>query len=253
MPAQGKPFELFQAEEATCRKWAETQIGKSIQETYDKNVAIGAVGGTALGAGLGAAAGSASGHAGAGAAVGAATGLLFGTAAGDNSGQVYGREAQHRYDNAYVECMYTYGNLVPEYRHVVTEPHQPLDVTAPPPGVSAEAGQYLLPPEISLSATPEFVYTPALNMYVAVGVPYDLLYDGTVYFYFYGGRWYQGPYYYGPWTVAAGIGFPPLLHRYRINEIRHLRDLEHKRYDLDRAHYDGRMHRPEPRGERQRH
>ena len=249
MPAQGKPFEIFQAEDATCRKWAETQLGKSTQETYDKNVATGAVAGTAIGAGLGAALGSASGHAGAGAAVGAATGLLFGSAAGSNSGQVYGREAQHRYDNAYVECMYTYGNQVPEYRRVVAAPHQPV-VAAPPPPVVPDAGQYPPPPEISLDVAPEFVYSPALGLYVAAGVPYDLVYDGSGYFYFYGGRWYRGPYYYGPWALAASVGFPPVLLRYRIDEIRHFRDLEHKRYDLDRAHYDGRIHRPESRGER---
>ena len=251
MPAQGKPFETFQAEDATCRTWAERQVGKSTQETYDRNVAGGAVAGTAIGAGLGAAVGSSSGHAGTGAAIGAATGLLFGSTAGSNAGQVTAREAQHRYDNAYVECMYTYGNLVPEYRRPVVIAHQPV-VATPPPVVLPEPGQYPLPPESPLDATPEFIYSPALGMYVAIGVPYDLLYDGGAFFYFYGGRWYRGPYYYGPWAHAARVGFPPVLLRYRIDEIRHYRDLEHKRYDLNREHYDGRLYHPEPHGERRR-
>jgi len=249
MPAQGKQFEIFQAEDATCRTWAERQLGRSTQETYDKNVATGAVAGTAIGAGLGAALGAASHHAGAGAAIGAASGLLFGTVLGSNSAQVYGREAQHRYDNAYTECMYTYGNLVPEYRQVVSVPRQPV-VAEPPPSVPPEAGQYPVPPDISLEASPEFFYAPALRMYVASGVPYDLLYDGSGYFYFYGGRWYRGPYYYGPWTLAASIEFPRVLLRYRIDEIRHYRDLEHKRYDFDRSHYNGRIYRPDPRRDR---
>lgn len=250
LPAQGKPFETFQAEDATCRKWAEQQVGKSTQEPYDKNVATGAVAGTAIGAGLGAAVGSASGHTGAGAAIGAASGLLFGAAAGSNAGRVYGREAQHRYDNAYVECMYAYGNQVPEYRRpAVAELPQPI-VTVPPPEVLPEAGQYPPAPEVYLDAAPQFVYSPALNLYVAVGIPYDLVYDGSGYLYFYGGRWYRGPYYNGPWVLATSIGFPPVLLRYHIDEIRHFRDLEYKRYDLDRAHYDGRFHRPEFRGER---
>src|ERR1700681_668008 len=72
LPAQGKPFETFQTEDATCRQWAGQHLG-SAQQTYESNVATGAVAGTAIGAGLGAALGSASGHAGAGAAIGAAS------------------------------------------------------------------------------------------------------------------------------------------------------------------------------------
>ena len=267
LPAQGKPFETFRTEDATCRQWAEQQTGKSTQETYNKNVATGAVAGTAVGAGLGAAVGSASGHAGTGALVGAVSGLLVGTAAGSSSGQVYGREAQRRYDNAYAQCMYSYGNQVPGYRpHVVAVPHQPVAVAPPPPPpavmtqtngpppseVLPEPGQYPPPPEVYIDETPQFIYSPALNMYVAVGVPYDLVYTGIDYFYFYGGRWYRGPYYNGPWALAPRRDYPPVLLRYRIGQIRHYRDAEFRRYEHDRAHYDGRFHRPEFRGERRR-
>src|ERR1035437_5547344 len=69
LPAQGKPFDLFRTEDATCRQWAEQHLGMSAQQTYESNVATGAVAGTAIGAGLGAAVGSASGHAGEGALV----------------------------------------------------------------------------------------------------------------------------------------------------------------------------------------
>src|ERR1039457_415622 len=116
LPTQRKPFKTFRAEDATCRQWAEQHLGMSAQQTNESNVATGAVAGTAIGAGLGAAVGSASGHAGAGALIGAASGLLVGTAAGSSSGQVYGREAQRRYDNSYMQCMYSYGNQVPGYR-----------------------------------------------------------------------------------------------------------------------------------------
>ncbi|MDA8428891.1 MAG: glycine zipper family protein [Geobacteraceae bacterium] len=245
MPSKGKSFATFQAEDATCRTWAKQQLGKPTQETADNNVVTGAVAGTAIGAGLGAAVGSASGNAGAGAAIGAASGLLLGTVAGSGSAQVYGREAQHRYDNAYVECMYTYGNLVPEYRRpVATAPRQPIAVT-PPPELLPAPGQYPPPPEVYLDTAPEFVFSPALNMYVAAGVPYDLMYDGNAYFYFNGGRWYRGPYYNGPWELATRRGLPPVILRHRVNEIRHYRDLEYRRYNLDRGHYDGRILRPE--------
>ena len=118
LPGPGKPFDQFQAEDATCRQWARQQIGQSPQETVNQNTITGAVIGTAVGAGLGTAIGAASGRAGAGAAIGAASGLLVGTAAGANSGQVYGWEAQRRYDIAYQQCMYANGNVIPGTRRV---------------------------------------------------------------------------------------------------------------------------------------
>ena len=283
LPAQGKSFATFQSEDGTCRQWAEQHLG-SAQQTYDSNVATGAVAGTAIGAGVGAALGSASGHAGAGALIGAAGGLFAGTAAGANSGQVYGREAQRRYDNAYVQCMYSYGNQVPGQRTRVTAPPRPVAVTPPPPvmmapppppvamvpaaPMMAQAGpppldapppppemlpeRYPAPVEVYVDDSPQFIFSPALGLYVAVGVPYDLVYNGVDYFYFYGGRWYRGAYYNGPWSIATRRYFPRALLKFGIGSIRYYRDVEFRRYDHDRAHYDGRIHRPEFRGERRR-
>ena len=238
LPAPGKSFDTFRTEDATCRQWAQQNLGTSAQQTYENNVATGAVAGTAIGAGLGAAVGSASGQAGKGALIGAAGGLLVGASAGSNAGQVYGREAQRRYDNAYVQCMYAYGNQVPGYRTtaVAEAPPQPAAVTPPP--------------EFYLDEAPQFIYSPELNLYVAVGVPYDLVYTGRGYFYFYGGHWYRGPYYNGPWVFAARRFLPPALVMYRIDQIRYYRDGEFRRYEHDRAHYGGRFHHPEYRGER---
>src|SRR5690349_19361428 len=80
LPSQGKPFELFQDEDARCRDWASGRIGLSPQENYNQNAVSGAAIGTLVGAGIGAALGAASGNAGAGAAIGAGGGLLAGTA-----------------------------------------------------------------------------------------------------------------------------------------------------------------------------
>lgn len=131
LPAPGKTFEQFQVDDAVCRQWAERQIGMKPQETANQNTATGAVVGTVVGGGLGAALGAASGNAGAGAAIGAGTGLLFGTAAGASSGEVYGMEAQRRYDNTYVQCMYSKGNQIPGTRRQVRS----RNVPPPPPGV----------------------------------------------------------------------------------------------------------------------
>jgi hypothetical protein len=135
LPPPGKPFEQFQADDAACRQWAAQQIGVSPQETANKNVATGAVAGTAIGAGLGAAIGAAAGHVGTGAAIGAATGLLAGTATGANAGQAYGWQAQRQYDMAYVQCMYAKGNEVPGMTRRVRQ------VAPPPPDLSAPEDQ----------------------------------------------------------------------------------------------------------------
>jgi hypothetical protein len=111
-PAQGKPFEQFQAEDANCRWWASQQSGLSAQETVNQNTVSGAVVGALIGAGLGAAIGAISGNPGMGAAVGAGSGLLGGAISGASAGQGYAWESQRRYDIAYQQCMYAKGNEV---------------------------------------------------------------------------------------------------------------------------------------------
>jgi outer membrane lipoprotein SlyB len=138
LPGPGKTFEQFQADDAACRQWAGQQIGISPQETVNQNTATGAVVGTVLGAGLGAAIGAASGNPAIGAAIGAGSGLLVGTASGANAGNAYGMEAQRRYDNTYVQCMYAKGNQVPgavrHYRRVRRAvPPPPPDLNTVPP------------------------------------------------------------------------------------------------------------------------
>jgi len=99
----------------------------------------GAAIGTVLGAGIGALLGAASGNAGAGAAIGAGGGLLAGTATGADSGQVYGQQAQRRYDNTYLQCMYASGNQIPgtvrrsyRQRSIPAQPPTPPDYVDAP-------------------------------------------------------------------------------------------------------------------------
>ncbi len=113
LPGPGKPFEVFQSDDAVCRQWASQQVGTQATESANRTLAGGAAVGAILGAGLGAAFGGASGHPGPGIAIGAASGAVVGTAAasGPASGAQY--EAQRRYDDAYLQCMYSKGNQVP--------------------------------------------------------------------------------------------------------------------------------------------
>jgi hypothetical protein len=264
LPAPGKSFDTFRTEDASCRQWAEQRLGSPTQESYDQHVATGAVAGTALGAGLGAAMGSASGNAGAGALIGAASGLFLGSVAGADSGQVYGREAQRRYDNAYVQCMYSYGNQVPGRRVAATPPRpvvaapppppppppvmarveEPYYDAEPPPEMAPEPDHFPVPVEVYVDEAPQFIFSPALNMYVAVGVPYDLMYNGSDFYYYNAGRWYRGPFYNGPWAPLRRASYPPVFLRYRIGSIRKYRDVEYRRYERDRGHYNGKLHRP---------
>jgi hypothetical protein len=130
LPGDGKSFEQFQIDDNVCRQWAAKQTGPSSQEVADRNTAEGAAVGTAIGAGIGAILGAASGHAGEGALIGAGTGMLFGTSSGANTGYVYGREVQYRYDNAYQQCMYSKGNQIPA---VTIRPKTYRRYSSPPP------------------------------------------------------------------------------------------------------------------------
>jgi hypothetical protein len=127
LPGVGKPFDLFQAEEAWCRSSAQDQLGVAPEQAATQS----AVTSTALGTVVGAAAG-------------AGSGLLVGSASGAQAGTASAATLQARYDRAYVQCMYASGNQVPGVaaapspRYVRPPPPPPGPVppppsTAPPP------------------------------------------------------------------------------------------------------------------------
>lgn len=137
MPAPGKPFEAFRADDSVCRQWAMEQTGMTPNDTVNENVASGAVIGTLMGAGLGAAIGAASGNAATGAAIGAASGLLGGTAMASGPAYASGWEAQRRYDIAYQQCMYAKGNQIPG---VMRASRRAYWIPPPPPPPGFEPG-----------------------------------------------------------------------------------------------------------------
>lgn len=131
LPAPGKSFEAFQADDAVCRQWASQQVGGTPNEAMGQKLAGGAAIGTLIGAGLGAAIGAATGSAGAGAAIGAGSGLLLGTATASEPAYGAGQSVQRRYDIAYEQCMYAKGNQIPG---VVRAPRRSYAPPPPPPG-----------------------------------------------------------------------------------------------------------------------
>ena len=109
MPAPGKPFDAFQADQAMCKQYADGQVAGQAEQANNQQVLTG-VAGTLLGAGLGAAIGG-----GRGAAIGAGAGALGGSAMAAGQGNRAQYSLQQRYDNAYMQCMYARGNQIPGY------------------------------------------------------------------------------------------------------------------------------------------
>jgi len=116
LPGAGKSFEQFQADDATCRLYAEQQTGISPGRSAARTTISGAAIGTAVGAAAGAAIGAAAGNPGAGAAIGAGGGLLTGSAVGAGQAEASSGSVQRRYDITYMQCMYAKGNQIPVAR-----------------------------------------------------------------------------------------------------------------------------------------
>jgi hypothetical protein len=150
MPGQGKSFDAFRADDASCRQFANQQTGISPAQAANQSVVGSAVVGTVLGAAAGAAIGAAVGNPAAGAAIGAGSGAVLGTASGVGAANYSGASVQQRYDMSYVQCMSAKGESVPQM-----PPVQAAAAPAYAPGYAYPAYAYPYP-----------YYAPA---YVGVG------------------------------------------------------------------------------------
>jgi hypothetical protein len=112
MPGQGKNFDAFRGDDASCRQYAEEQTGIPAGAAANQSLLGSAALGTVAGAAAGAAIGAATGNPAAGAAIGAASGLGLGTVAGAGAAQYSGYSVQQRYDISYSQCMTAKGNSV---------------------------------------------------------------------------------------------------------------------------------------------
>lgn len=119
MPGPGKSFDQFTYDQAGCKQFAEGAVAGQAQNANTRGVGAAAIT-TVLGAGLGAAIGG-----GRGAGIGAASGALGGAGIGGSMSSHEQGGIQAQYDNAFAQCMYAKGNMVPGYG--------PMMVNAPPP------------------------------------------------------------------------------------------------------------------------
>jgi len=138
LPGTDKDFNLFRADDLSCRDFALTQIGgKTVNQQYNASLATTAAVGTVVGAAIGAAAGG-----GQGAAIGAGMGALSGSAIGANTAAISGMNAQDKYDNAYYQCMYAAGHRIP----VPASMARTYTQGASPAPASTGSGYYPPPP-----------------------------------------------------------------------------------------------------------
>ncbi|HEY1504884.1 MAG TPA: glycine zipper family protein [Stellaceae bacterium] len=114
MPGQGKSFEAFQGDDATCRQYAAQQTGIAPQDAANQSLIGSAALGTVLGAAAGAAIGAAAGNPAMGAAIGAGSGAVLGTGYGAGAAQYSANSVQYRYDTGYLQCMSAKGESVPQ-------------------------------------------------------------------------------------------------------------------------------------------
>ncbi len=101
------------------------------------------------------------------------------------------------------------------------------------------------PPVIVVDEPPEMVFVPEIGFYVAVGIPYDVVYISGRYYYFHGGGWYGSPYYNGPWATVGPNRLPPGLRRYKIEKIHEYREVRGREYKehgpkFKEKHFQGR-------------
>jgi hypothetical protein len=144
MPAPGKPFDVFQSDQAVCKQYASSEVQGGAQAANNRQVGTAVIG-TLLGAGLGAAVGG-----GRGAAIGAGAGAIGGTAVGSGPASQAGYTLQQQYDTAYAQCMYSHGNQVPGFRPAGYAPPPPPGYAPPgyppPPGYGPPPGYPPPPP-----------------------------------------------------------------------------------------------------------
>jgi hypothetical protein len=88
------------------------------------------------------------------------------------------------------------------------------------------------PPPVVVYSPPTMVLLPEPQMYVAVGVPYDIYFVSGRYYYLHGSHWFWGPGYGGPWTYVAIERLPHGLRKFKVKQLREFRDREYRVYKV---------------------
>jgi hypothetical protein len=95
------------------------------------------------------------------------------------------------------------------------------------------------PPPVVVYSPPPMVLMPEPQMYVAVGVPYDIYFVSGRYYYFYEDHWFWGPGYSGPWTYMRFESLPPGLRKFKVKRLHEFREREYRVYKTKGPNYGG--------------
>jgi hypothetical protein len=95
------------------------------------------------------------------------------------------------------------------------------------------------PPPVVVYNPPTMILMPEPQMYVAVGVPYDIYFVSGRYYYLHGSHWFWGPGYGGPWTYVAVERLPPGLRKYKVKQLHSFRDREYRVYKAKGPNFGG--------------
>ena len=86
------------------------------------------------------------------------------------------------------------------------------------------------PAPVVVYAPPTMILLPEPQMYVAVGVPYDIYFVSGRYYYLHGGHWFIGRGYDGPWTYVEVERLPPGLRKFKVKQLHEFREREYRVY-----------------------
>jgi len=88
------------------------------------------------------------------------------------------------------------------------------------------------PAPVVVQAPPTMILMPEPQMYMVVGVPYDIFFVSGRYYYYNGGHWFWGPGYAGPWAYVKTDKLPKSLRKYKVHQLREFRDREYRVYQV---------------------
>jgi hypothetical protein len=95
------------------------------------------------------------------------------------------------------------------------------------------------PPPVVVYSPPTMLLLPEPQMYVAVGVPYDIYFVSGRYYYLHGNHWFWGPGYGGPWTYVAVERLPKGLRKFKAKQLRQFREREYVVYKAAGPNFHG--------------
>jgi len=104
------------------------------------------------------------------------------------------------------------------------------------------------PPPVIVRERPTMVYLAEPGAYAAIGIPYDIFFEGGRYYYVRGNDWFWGPGYSGPWTYVTYNRVPPGLRRFKVERLREFRERENRVYVVQGRAFKGKHFQGEEHG-----